>query len=91
MDKRAILDYGEEFRRQLLPLVASEIHHGGFIMPCLVHCVTGYAYWAQGAIEGVVPSAAFLSWLTSLPDPSPPTRRLILHLQVSWKWQQVDS
>jgi hypothetical protein len=61
-EQRSILIYGEDFRRQLAPLVSSAIGHGGFIMPCLVHCVTGYAFWLNGRIEGIAPYAAFWRW-----------------------------
>jgi hypothetical protein len=61
-EKHSILIYGEEFRRQLAPLMSSAIGHGGFIMPCLVHCVTGYAFWLNGRIEGIAPYAAFWRW-----------------------------
>ena len=61
-EQRSIVMYGEEFRRQLAPLASSEIGHGGFIMPCLVHCVTGYAFWLNGRIEGITPYAAFWRW-----------------------------
>ena len=63
-DQNLILDYGDNFRQQLQPLLASTTRHGGYIMSCLVHCVTGYAFWVQGGINSISPHVAFLRWLS---------------------------
>ena len=61
-DRVAVIDYGSAFRKQLQPIMESEVNHGGFIMPCLVHCVSGYAFWGRGLVGNISPSAAFLMW-----------------------------
>ena len=61
-DREAVMDYGSAFEKQLRPIMESEVNHGGFVMPCLVHCVSGYAFCGRGLVGGISPSAAFLMW-----------------------------
>jgi hypothetical protein len=61
-DRIAVLNYGNEFRKQLQPLMGTSVKHGGFVVPCLVHCVTGYSFGGRGSVEGVAINAAFLKW-----------------------------
>jgi hypothetical protein len=61
-DRESVMDYGAAFQKQLRPIMESEVSHGGFIMPCLVHCVSGYSFWGRGLVGGISPSAAFLMW-----------------------------
>ena len=62
-DQRAVVNYGHEFRAQLQPLMQSGAGHGGFIMSCLVHCVSGYGFWTQQTIRGEAPGTVLLQWL----------------------------
>jgi hypothetical protein len=64
-DRLTILKYGDDFRQQLRPVMGTGVRHGGFIMPCLVHCVSGYGFWSRGSIGEIAPSAAFLKWCDS--------------------------
>jgi hypothetical protein len=59
----SIFSFSDEFRIQLKALSESNVHHGGFIAPCLVHCVTGFPYWWNGDVAGLAPNRAFLRWL----------------------------
>ncbi len=61
-ERRLLLNYGEDFRRQLQPMTRLAVNHGGYISSCLVHCVSGYAFWVNARIAGISPSEAFLSW-----------------------------
>jgi hypothetical protein len=61
-DRVTVLNYGNAFRDQLQPLMDTDVNHGGFIVPCLVHCVTGFGFWSQGNVRGTGLNAAFYKW-----------------------------